>query len=79
MKVRKCRKFGDLILKTVRLVKFSKTKNTPKFKMRMYGSLHGIEAGRASYALSTQNSDTFTVNILVFKTFTSETVFNSKS
>ena len=47
VKISKCRKFGDLRLKTVTLVRFLKTKNIPKFQKRMYGSLHGIEAGRA--------------------------------
>ena len=31
VKISKCRKFGDLRLKTVTLVRFLKTKNTPKF------------------------------------------------
>ena len=45
----------------------------------MYESLHGIEAGRASYARPTQNSDTFSVKFSVFKNLTSARIERSVS
>ena len=43
MEIKKCRKFGDLILKILTLVRFLKTKNSPNSYKIMYESLHGIE------------------------------------
>ena len=58
------------------LLKFLKTKIYPE--ILMYRSLHGNEAGRASYARPTQNSDTFSVKFSVFQNFTKAAVFNIK-
>ena len=77
VKVSKCRKFGDLILKTVALLRFLKTIEYPeilKENVWKFAWNPGWEGN--SHALPTRNSDTFFVKFSVFKNFTSAKVFN---
>ena len=69
MKVCNCRKFGDLILKTVILVRFLKTK---KFSKILKGNVWEFSWDRGRKGIDTypkQNSDTFTVKFSGFKIF----------
>ena len=49
------------------VVRFLKTKNTPKFLKRMYKHLHGIEAGRASMPVQRKTSIYSLFNFLFLK------------
>ena len=67
IKVSIFRKVGGLILKTVTVVRFLKTKNTPKFLKGMYEHLHGIEAGRASMPVQRKTPVYSLLNFLFLK------------
>ena len=63
VKVSTCQKFGDLVLKT-EISDIFKNKKYPQILKENEWSLHGIEAGRVSFALPTQN-----LKFSVFKNF----------
>ena len=75
VKISKCRKFGDLRLKTVTLGRFLKTKNTPKLKKENVWEFVWDRGWTGIDARPTQNSDAISVKFSAFKNFPNSTIF----